>query len=153
MQEKIIKVMSKGQIQETVIPDDFVIINFFDKNQLSLKKIQKIAIAKNESIEKNNNILEIEANDIELINDKKINSSFEVKIFNEMDAYKIIDFIIENKDKNFIFQCDYGKSRSLTTAIFAHKFLLRQHKLINNEYKIRNKMIYRYLFKNFIKRK
>lgn len=154
---KKIYVMSKGQIQEQIV-NNYCVINYFDKDMDSLMKVQKLAIAKNTSIIEQfnrNKILEIEANDLEITKEtikleKKKRKEYPIKLFNKFLAKKIITFVEKNKDMNFIFQCDYGRSRSLTTAYFMNRYILTDHKLINKEILIRNKSIFKILMRAYL---
>lgn len=156
MRKKIIKIASKGEIQENAIIG-FCVINFFDKNAHSLNDIQKFAIAKNKTIEdtfNNGDILEVEVNDVEVTDKNKkkeiSDKAFPIKLFNKKEAKRIIDFIEKNKDRDFIFQCDFGRSRSLTTAIFAHKFMLTNHKFSFPDYYIHNKSLFKILSNTYL---
>lgn len=41
---------------------------------------------------------------------------------NKIDALKILEYIKENKDKDFLIHCEYGKSRSVAIGIFLRDF-------------------------------
>lgn len=153
-----IYVMSKGELQEFKIPDNFCLINYHDFKAQNIQEVQDTSISKNTSIldlYKKNKILNIEANDLEInkINIKLAKKSqkkknlYPIALFNEDHKKEIIEFIHNNKDMNFIFQCDYGRSRSLTTAMFAKKFILTEHELDVREEKIRNKSIFKKLMR------
>ena len=153
---KNIRVMSKGEIQETEITGYFV-VNYFDLEQHSLNDIQKFAIAKNTTIENahnKNKILEVEVNDVEItkenIKKEKDKKNFPIKLFNYTDAKRIIDFVSDNNKNNFIFQCDFGRSRSLSTAIFCHRYILNDHRMSIGQQFIYNKSVYRILMKTLL---
>lgn len=156
MRKKIL-VMAKGEIQEKDI-SDFYIINYFDYTAQSLAEVQKLAIAKNQTITdafKEKRILEVEVNDVERTpeNIKQASSNkigIPLRLIDEYEARRIIDFVLENKDKEFIFQCDFGKSRSLTSAYFASRYLLPDHKLIHQNIYIHNKSVFQKLIKAYL---
>lgn len=155
---KKILVMSKGQIQEEKV-SDFCVVNYYDSTAKTLAEIQDISIAKNTTIlqlEKENKLLSLEVNDVEVtektkkIEKKREKTAIPLKLMTEDVALSIIDFIEKNKESDFIFQCDFGRSRSLTTAYFANRFLLLDHELINKEVLIRNKSIFKILFNAYL---
>lgn len=55
---------------------------------------------------------------ISFIEKYKAMFGFETKCLNKQKAIKIIDYIKNNKEKDFIIHCEYGKSRSVAIAMF-----------------------------------
>lgn len=75
-------------------------------------------------------------------------------IFNKNDCDEIIKFLKKNnfENKDIIFQCEYGKSRSLTTAICLYNNLLNKtHNLKIENNIVRNKVIEKVIL-NYFKR-
>lgn len=152
-----IHVMSKGQIQETKVNNSYI-VNYFDYTAQSLVAVQKYALGKNQTIidaSEENKILEVEINDVEITPEnikqaKKNKDGFPLRLSNPLDAKRVIDFLEENKNNNFIFQCDFGKSRSLTTAYFAKRYILTDHKFNHRNIYIHNKSLFRILMKVYL---
>ena len=145
-----IKIMSKGEIQNKNIPENVAIINFYDRTGISLYQIQKHSVPPNDSIIKLGNkeqILSICADDLDL--NFKRNTAQPVSYLTDIQCNNIINFIKKHTDKIFIFQCDYGKSRSLSTAIFAKEYILNEHFFDHHEKVIRNQSFYNLLIKQF----
>lgn len=140
--------MSSGQLQDFKHADEYAIISFRDAEEYNIQELQKFALAYNEPIKNHNNILFIEANDVEdslklrfMILIKRTNMP--IKLFNLDQANQILEFVDKNKDKHIIVQCVYGKSRSLTTAIVLEETLLKEtHRIEHNEKVVRNQSIY-----------
>ena len=55
---------------------------------------------------------------ISFIEKHKAIFGFETKCLNKPKTMKIIDYIKNNKEKDFIIHCEYGKSRSVAIAMF-----------------------------------
>lgn len=149
--------MAKGEIQEKDV-SGFCIVNYFDYTAQSLNRVQKQAIAKNHTIEEayfGGRILEVEVNDVERTPEnirqaKKNKEGIPLRLINEHEASRVIQFVKDHEDEDFIFQCDFGKSRSLTTAYFATRYLLPNHKLTNRRIYIHNKSVFKMLMKTFL---
>jgi len=153
---KTIRVMSKGQIQENEVINTYI-VNYFDLGGHSIAETQKFAIGKNATIEKAHQlgrILEVEANDVEIteenIKKSKDKNSYPIKLFNLEEAKRVVDFIESHKDSDFVFQCDFGRSRSLTTAVFAQKYILQEHEILVRKQFIYNKSVYRLLARAYL---
>lgn len=148
-----IKVMSKGEIQNKIIPNSVVIINYYDFLGFSLFKTQNHSLVKNESIIYLNDkkqILSICADDINI---NVISTGAQpISYLSEVQAEQIVDFIIKHKDKTIVFQCDYGKSRSLSTAVFAKDYILKEHDFSHKENVVRNQSFYNLLLEIYNKK-
>lgn len=55
---------------------------------------------------------------ISFIDKIKANLGLETHCLNKIKAKEILNYIKENKGKDFIIHCEYGKSRSVAVAIF-----------------------------------
>lgn len=55
---------------------------------------------------------------ISFIDKIKANLGLETRCLNKIKAKEILKYIKENKGKDFIIHCEYGKSRSVAVAIF-----------------------------------
>lgn len=146
---KEIKVLSQGQIlsEETNL-NNTLVISYYNSSDYSIIEKQKVAFETNTTILKNKkNILVIQKDDIQNLSKfqfLKHNFKPYSNVFSRNDIKSIIDFINERdyREKDIIFQCEFGKSRSLTTAILLHEYYLKNtHKLIIEENKIRNNVI------------
>lgn len=147
-----IEVMSKGDFHNKELKENTKVIYFYDCGDFNLKKYQNLTIVKNESLlnlMEDKDFIQLEINDAEITKKallRELNDKYQpIKLFKKNDAMKIINFVKNKKNYNFIFVCDYGRSRSLTTAIFCHENILKNHEFINNERIIRNKSIYKIL--------
>lgn len=132
------------------IPENVAIINFYDRTGISLYKIQKHSFPPNNSIIKLGNkeqILSICADDLD-INFKRYTIQ-PVSYLTDIQCNNIINFIKKHTDKIFIFQCYYGKSRPLSTAVFAKEYILNKHIFDHHERVIRNQSFYNLLIKQF----
>lgn len=146
---KKIKVLSQGQIlSEEVSLNNKLVISFHNSSDYNIIEKQKVAFETNPSILKNkNNILTLPRDDVqELSKFQFFKHNFKPyrNIFSKNDLINIINFLNEKdyKEKDIIFQCEFGRSRSLTTAILLNEYYLSPtHKLIIEENKIRNKVI------------
>lgn len=108
-----ISIYSRGSYEN--LSSDFLkdkaiirIHNINDKQWYPNEEPNKLVLFFND--EKNNNI--------SLIEKYKAILGFETKCLNKKKAIKIIDYIKNNKEKDFIIHCEYGKSRSVAIAIF-----------------------------------
>lgn len=146
---KEIKVLSQGQIlsEETNL-NNTLVISYYNSSDYSIIEKQKVTFETNPTILRNEkNILTLKKDDIQNLSKfqfLKHNLKPYSNVFSKNDIKSIIDFINERdyKEKDIIFQCEFGKSRSLTTAILLHEYYLKNtHKLIIEENKIRNNVI------------
>lgn len=71
--------------------------------------------------------------------------------FTSKNALDILNRVQDKNIKNIYINCEYGKSRSISTALFLNNYLLENHMLLTPDKKIRNNFIYNKLKSNFIK--
>ncbi len=167
---KKIFVLSVGEIQLRNDLDNFAIISYRDASGVDIISLQNYSLPKNEKILNHKNILCIEADDVEFeikedseqdkgfklifkniidkIFNKKLESNFPIVLFNEMKAKEVIEFAMKNKDKDIIVQCIYGKSRSLTTAIFLEEMVLKDTHILEHKEKVIRNNSFMTLLKN-----
>lgn len=152
-----IKVFSIGEISSFTnkINSNILVISFFNSNDFSIIDKQKFSIKTNPSIlEFENNILCLQRDDITKLSFfKTIIHKLKPynNIFSNNDVKLIVKFLKNNdyQNKDIYIQCEYGKSRSLTTAICLEKYFLNKtHKLEHEEKIIRNYIIYNCFQKN-----
>ena len=156
---KEIKVLSQGQIlsEETNL-NNTLVISFHNSSDYNIIEKQKVTFETNPTILKNEkSIFILKKDDIQNL------SKFEFfkhrlkpyeNIFSKHDLINIINFLNERdyREKDIIFQCEFGKSRSLTTAILLHRYYLKTtHNLVIEENKIRNKVIEK-IIRNYFKK-
>lgn len=156
---KEIKVLSQGQIlSEEINLNNKIVISFYNSSDYNIIEKQKVAFETNPSILKNkNSILTLPIDDIQELSKFqffKHNIKHYENVFSKNDLINIIDFL-NNRDyreKDIVFQCEFGKSRSLTTALLLHEYYLNStHKLVVEENKIRNKVIEK-IIRNYFKK-
>lgn len=156
---KEINVLSQGQIlSEEINLNNKLVISFNNSSDYNIIEKQKVAFETNPSILKNkNNILTLPRDDIQELSKFqffKHNLKSYGNIFSKNDLINIINFLNERdyREKDIIFQCEFGRSRSLTTAILLHEYYLKNtHKLVVDENKIRNKVIEK-IIRNYFKK-
>ena len=158
-----IKIMSKGEIQLKSIPSNIAIVNFYSKSGYSLIRTQNHSLSKNESLLLLNEkglICDICADDVEIEKPKKgffnrifgstEELDFEISYLTTEHCEKIINFILKNKGKTFVFQSDEGVSRCVNAAIFAKKYILKDHIVDNKRDLIREDLIKNVSFYNLL---
>lgn len=67
---------------------------------------------------------DLKAHQIPLIEKIKSQLGFQTKAFHKDLAKQTIQYIKNNKDKDFIIHCEYGKSRSVAIALFIQQYYL-----------------------------
>lgn len=148
---KKIKVLSIGEVASPsfIMNKDVLLISFYNSNDFSIVEKQQYSLKTNPTIiDFSNNILSLQKDDIiklSFFNNLKHQIKPYSNIFSIKDSQLIINFLNNNdyKNKDIYIQCEYGKSRSLSTAIALEKYFLNNtHFLEHNENIIRNKIIY-----------
>ena len=154
---KTIRVLSQGEILDSSCKlKDNLVISFYNTTDYSIIEKQKVSFVSNSDIlEYQDSILTLQKDDVQKLSKFQI-IKHSIKpypnIFDNKDCEKIIDFLYKKnyKNKNIIFQCEYGKSRSLTTAIcFYNAYLNKTHELMAENNIIRNKVIEEIVLKHF----
>jgi hypothetical protein len=156
---KKIKVISQGEILDSKCNlKDSIIISFHNTTDYNILEKQNVTFITNPDILTfKSNILFLKIDDVQdLTKFQFIKHSFKPysNIFSEKDCVNIIEFLKEKdyKNKTLIFQCEYGKSRSLTTAMCLFEYFLNEtHILEVDEKNIRNKVIEKIIIKYFKK--
>jgi hypothetical protein len=135
------------------------LISYYNSGGYNVINSQEVTFITNPSvIEHKENIIFFQRDDIQKLSffDELKHNFFPFKnIFSKEDCKELIHFLEKNKaqEKNIIIQCEYGKSRSLTTAIVLKETILNEtHNLIVTESTIRNKIIYNIMKKGLTKK-
>jgi ADP-ribosyl-[dinitrogen reductase] hydrolase len=149
-----IRTLSVGELLKIKYKKEDLLISFinhWDNNPID--DINKSPIV--EDIEVFNQLL-IYADDVSY--EHILNKNFIEKLFKknknpfhftDKNAIDIINKVKGENIKNIYINCEYGKSRSVSTAIFINNYILENHVLLTPDKIIRNKFIYNKLKKIF----
>lgn len=142
-----IRTLAMGELINIKFKDSDLLVSFVnygDNNPID--DINKSPIIENINVK---NQIVIYANDISYEHLRKpnfINKFLRKNVnefhFNDQNAIDIISKVSEENIKNVYINCEYGKSRSVTTAIFINETILKNHILLTEDKIIRNKYIY-----------
>ena len=147
--------MAKSKWNDDHVPQNAAIISICCQPEIKKKYLEEHKHETDEHWFKKNhsNVLNIEFDDI--TEEKHVTEKYGTAYgMSDADASKIIEFIEENKDKEFwILHCRSGKSRSVATGMFIQKYFKEKHGIdVELEAKAAGTKEYnKYMFKKFCK--
>ena len=142
----------------TVLTKQDLVISFHNSSSPDIVTTQEISICSNPSLlEHRDNILSLRKDDIQQLSRwKQFRHAIRPynHVFSIQDLQQVIDFLKANdhQEKNIYFQCEYGRSRSLTLAMMLHRYwLYPTHTIDHDDRVIRNIVIHDITVKHFAK--